>query len=83
MPKEKVYDQVKLYDATVGWRPDGYVQVGIESHEGIPLSKLLSGPDGESPADFTGLWGTFDRDGCNRLIRAIRKARDSAYGADA
>ncbi len=32
---------------------------------------------------FTGLWGTLDRAGCNRLIRALRRARDQAYGADA
>lgn len=30
----------------------------------------------------TGVWLDLDRHGCNRLIRALRKARDSAYGRD-
>jgi hypothetical protein len=34
-------------------------------------------------AKFTGLWGTLDREGCNRLIRVLRRARDQAFGADA
>jgi hypothetical protein len=31
---------------------------------------------------FTGLWGTLDRDGCNRLIRVLRRARDQTFGRD-
>lgn len=30
-----------------------------------------------------GFWVDLDRDGINRLIRILRKARDAAYGADA
>lgn len=32
--------------------------------------------------EYTGVWADLSRDGCNRLIRIVRKARDSAYGAD-
>lgn len=32
---------------------------------------------------YAGLWATLDRQGCNRLIRVLRRARDSAFGADA
>lgn len=30
-----------------------------------------------------GWWSHLNRDGCNRLIRLVRKARDAAFGADA
>ncbi len=33
-------------------------------------------------AGFTGLWGSLDRAGVNRLIRTLRKARDEAFGRD-
>jgi hypothetical protein len=86
MPKEVVYDEVALYDAVVGWEPDKYVQVGIQTHGDLPIVKMLS-PDADEAepvnlAEFTGLWGTFDRSGVNRLIRALRRARDQAYGKD-
>lgn len=82
MPKEDVRDQASLYDVRVGWeRNSGYVQVGIETADGRSIAKHLTG-DGETPADFSGLWGTLDRDGCNRLIRTVRRARDAAFGAD-
>lgn len=32
--------------------------------------------------EFKGLWSTLDRDGCNRLIKVLRRARDSAFGRD-
>jgi hypothetical protein len=31
---------------------------------------------------YSGVWATLDRLACNRLIKNIRKARDSAYGRD-
>ena len=34
------------------------------------------------PAQFTALWGTLDRGGVNHLIRVLRRARNSAFGAD-
>lgn len=81
MPKEKIYDLVDLFDVQVIW-DEHSVQVGIETHDGRSLAEHLTG-GGETPADFTGLWGTYDRTGVNRLIRALRRARDSAFGADA
>jgi hypothetical protein len=86
MPKEVIYDEATMYDAVVGWAPDEYVQVGVQTHGGDPIVKVLGA--GEEPraftemAEFTGLWGTFDRVGVNRLIRALRRARDQAYGKD-
>lgn len=84
MPKEKIYDLVQCYDTVVSWEsgPAEHVLLGIETRDGRSLAEHLTG-DGETPADFTGLWGTLDRDGINRLIRVLRRARDSAFGADA
>lgn len=33
--------------------------------------------------DYRGVWTNLDREGCNRLIRLLRRARDAAFGADA
>ena len=88
MPKEVIYDEATMYDVVVGWEADKYVQLGIETHSGRPIVQMLGDGDGDKPlplealADFTGLWGTFDRAGINRLIRALRRARDQAYGRD-
>ncbi|MCX5066639.1 hypothetical protein OOJ91_12195 [Micromonospora lupini] len=84
MPKETINDQSGMYDVQVGWQPSptGSVQLGVESHDGRSIAEHLTG-ENETPANFTGLWGSLDRDGVNRLIRTLRRARDSAYGADA
>lgn len=37
---------------------------------------------GDAPS-YTGVWSTLDRQGVNKLIRVLRRARDAAYGADA
>lgn len=55
----------------VGWSKDRYVEVGVGA--------FSAATEFDSDAHFTDL----DRDGINRLIRALRKARDQAYGADA
>ena len=58
---------------------DGWVQVASLRAEPVPSSH-------DAPAHFTcpnGLYVNLDRDGINRLIRALRKARDRAFGADA
>lgn len=33
-------------------------------------------------APYYGVWATLDRAGCNRVIRVLRRARDSAFGRD-
>lgn len=82
MPKEMIADQAAMYDVHIGWTVAGeYVQIGIETADGIPVVDKL-GAGGANPAEFRGLWGTLDRAGCNRAIRAIRQARDAAFGRD-
>lgn len=43
---------------------------------------ILNALDVYTNGQNTGVWLDLDRQGCNRLIRALRKARDSAYGRD-
>ncbi len=31
---------------------------------------------------YTGVWSTLNREGCNRLIKTVRRARDAAFGRD-
>ncbi len=85
MPKELLYSAETLRGDTatavvehiaVGWEKDRSVQLGVVN--GAPVELTING----KPSD-PGLWMDLDRDGCNRLIRSLRKARDSAYGADA
>lgn len=54
----------------VGWSRNTYVQVGVRTED------ENKHPDA---VRFTDL----DRDGINKLIRILRKARDQAYGSDA
>lgn len=55
----------------VGWMKDRSVEIGAASFD----------PSREMPSD--GVFMALDRDGCNRLIRTLRKARDAAFGSDA
>ncbi len=85
MPKEKIWDSVQLWDVEVGWNTEAeYVQLGVCSHDGVPLVEHLTDAtaDGGDPAGFASLWATLDRRQINRLIWALRRARDAAYGRD-
>jgi hypothetical protein len=97
MPKEKIYDVSELFDITVGWAHDRSVQIGIETHDGRSIADWLAGqephvppshpsaeglPAGSKLPSFDSLWASLDRGGINRLIKALRKARDDAYGKD-
>lgn len=90
MPKETITDLANMYDVQVGWQSGSDVQIGVVTHDGGTIVEWLF-PEAstgtitvsDSSPSFTGLWGTLDREGINRLIRVLRRARDSAYGADA
>lgn len=55
----------------IGWVKGKSVEIGAASFD----------PSHERPSD--GVFMSLDRDGINRLIKSLRKARDQAYGADA
>lgn len=88
MPKDKVYDQSELFDVEVGWSPNHDVQIGLVTHSGVSIAEWLasavvaSGGDMAQLPTFDSLWASLDRAGINRLIRTLRRARDSAYGSD-
>lgn len=58
----------------VGWTKDQFVEVG---------AAVFDGGTGNLSTPFSGCFMTLDRAAINRIIRALRKARDQAYGQDA
>jgi hypothetical protein len=80
MPKTNINCSViDGFRVEVGWSPDMYVQVAtVNTESPLELQDDAGGPASE----FLGWYATLDREGCNRLIRAVRQARDAAYGRD-
>lgn len=77
MPKEIIRadrDEFTV-QVEVGWgREHGEVQIATTNF----------GPEDVAPGDpARGWFVTLDRNGINRLVRSLRKARDQAFGADA
>ena len=89
MPKENVNCSViDGLRTEVSWRADSYVQLATTNvHSTVRLSEDGRGSDErDEPIQgdpFNGWYVSLDRDGLNRLIRVLRKARDAAFGADA
>lgn len=87
MPKENINDAItEGQRVQVGWGAvgddDGYVQVStVNDNSDLQLNDAL--PVGATAQPFDGWYVHLDRAGINRLIRALRTARDKAYGADA
>lgn len=90
MPKEIVYDDARMFNVELRWSAEGsHVQIATV----VPPARTSDAPaslgalvDSWSPEErflATGLFATLDRNGINRLIRALRRARDQAFGADA
>jgi hypothetical protein len=83
VPKENIDCMVGTgLRAEVAWSPgeNGHVQVATI----CPGSDMTQPGDNEGDPDqlFYGWHATLDREGINRMIRALRKARDSVYGRD-
>lgn len=79
MPKERVYgvksdDPTTSHDMFVGWEKLSQDDDGLGA-----VTVCLVEQTGDMPREVTYL----DRSGINRLIRVLRRARDSAFGADA
>ena len=80
MPKEIIRDKYETDPGVcasieVGWSRDDHVQLG---------TIVLDVAD-QRVRDVSkdGMYVQLDRTGINRLIRALRKARDQAFGPDA
>ena len=82
MPKINVNDEVADgFRMEVCWGLGHYVQVATTNvHSTL---RLEEGDTPENSSPFSGWFVTLDRDGINRAIHALRKARDAAFGADA
>lgn len=75
MPKDKV-----VTAAGPGTYAEGlpWVQVGWARNRDVQIAVLR-----QEEHDPNAQWMDLDREGINKLIRILRKARDQAYGADA
>ena len=73
MPKEIINSKFEPTHLHVGWTKDLDVQVGVINTD------IKSKHPGDTSA---GWFMQLDRAGCNRAIRALRKARDDAFGRD-
>lgn len=79
MPRENINaDEAPDFRTEVGWKKDEqYVQVATTNRNHQPEITLEDGP-------FDGWHATYNtRESVNRLIWALRKARDEAFGPDA
>ena len=61
----------------VQYSHDQGVQVGVQQATSDPKVDGLPTYDADN-----GRWSDLDRKGCNALIRAMREARDKAFGRD-
>lgn len=85
MPKTNINDcHIDGFRIELTWATHsditGHVQIGTTNENG-PFRWPEDGDMGGLP--FNGWFVTLDREGCNRAIRALRRARDAAYGTDA
>lgn len=89
MPKDVIKTRNEGFNLEVRWAPDREIQVGVmldpkTSDQPQTLQELFNGRTDDIP-EHQGLFVTFDwldRAAINRLIRSLRKARDSAFGRD-
>jgi hypothetical protein len=82
--------------AEVRWKPDGgdgsgHVQIAtVRTAEPVvtvtgsmPATTTTSGMTSAITPEMSGWFVDMDREQLNRMIRVLRRARDSAFGADA
>ena len=66
---------------------DTRMEVRSHEHQHCEIGLIFPTQDGDYgdpgiESEAVRVFGTFDRDGINRIIRSLRKARDRAYGKD-
>lgn len=84
MPAEMINDQTNPeWRAQVHWGRDRPVRVSTVCLTSAPLDVKSNVPVTGTQHTWEGVFVALDREGCNRMIRALRKARDQAYGQDA
>lgn len=90
MPKDNINDAViDGFRTELSWRSaspdvDGHVQLAtVNANSPFVFQDKNTDNAFEAGEKFDGWHTTLDREGINRLIRSLRKARDAAYGTDA
>lgn len=85
MPKEIITSKYEgMTDPDGKVVPEPIIHVGWSREPGhVELATRAGGDYDEVDEHRPGIFAQLDRAGINRLIRALRKARDAAYGADA
>lgn len=73
MPKEHISGVLN----STGWR----FSVGWDKQGGL-VQVSTNDPNGPLGEPQSGLWVDVNRDQINEIIRALRKARDQAFGKD-
>lgn len=80
---------INVYSPFNDESPEGNARVGVSyiRDRDVSIGVQRVGPDPQSgglPTYDAGpqQWCDLDRKGCNDLIRALREARDKAYGRD-
>lgn len=80
---------INVYSPFSDVSPEGNARVCVQySHgQGVNVGVQRATPDLQSDGLPTydadgGRWSDLDRTGCNNLIRALREARDKAFGRD-
>lgn len=81
MPKENINcTAMRELRAEVGWEQGRWVQLATTNQKS--QLTLPGDNEGDAPQVFGGWHVTLDREGINRLIRVLRRARDQAFGRD-
>lgn len=82
MPKEIINDQFRHKGTSDDPNPDLRVEVSWQrEHMDVQIGTV--NPAFEQFSEQRGWFAHLDREGVNRLIRTLRRARDQAFGADA
>lgn len=93
MPKENIYCEANRGDSPdESWRAEVQWSGGKDGNYGFVMVGTVN-PNSQfnwqqvdqdnSEGQFKGYFVHLDRAGINRMIRTLRRARDTAYGADA
>ncbi len=67
---------------TVAWGQGDQVNIGVDGGQPFWYADDNLNHQGEDAEPYTALWMSLDRAEINRLIKALRRARDAAYGRD-
>lgn len=88
MPKEYINSRTDADDTFYRGDPAPFAEVSWCRHRDdgshhVQIATLAGGDYNEAETPRPGFYVSLDRDGINRAIRTLRRARDAAFGSDA